>query len=233
MSTLISADNAAVPVSVAAENAAASIRRERVYEELSRAILNHEFAPGQRLIERELIEQYGVSRATIREALRGLAAAGLATMRPQQGARVATATPDDARDLYALRSAVESLVVERFIQHADASQVERLVDAVRGLGDVARSGAVAQEIMAERDHFYAAIFAGAGTEILQKEAMSVQARVRVLCASSLSEEGRSEAAAYELQAVVDAIVARATHLLSSHLELAAAATLRTMGTATT
>ena len=48
--------------------------RQQVLDVLRQAILTFHFAPGQRLIERELIEEIGVSRTTIREALRELAA---------------------------------------------------------------------------------------------------------------------------------------------------------------
>ena len=51
--------------------------REQVVDVLRQAILDFRLKPGQRLIERELVEQTGVSRTTIREVLRQLAAEGL------------------------------------------------------------------------------------------------------------------------------------------------------------
>ena len=62
--------------------------REQVVDVLRQAILDFRLKPGQRLIERELIEQTGVSRTTIREVLRQLAAEGLVTTIPQKGAIV-------------------------------------------------------------------------------------------------------------------------------------------------
>ena len=62
--------------------------REQVIAALRQAILDFQLKPGQRLVERELIEQLGVSRTTIREALRELTAEGLITVIPQKGAIV-------------------------------------------------------------------------------------------------------------------------------------------------
>ena len=74
---------------------AAAPLRERVIATLREAILDFELRPGQRLIERELIERLGVSRTTVRESLRELDSEGLVTVVPQRGAVVATtrATP--------------------------------------------------------------------------------------------------------------------------------------------
>src|SRR6188768_4396301 len=88
--------------------------REQVIGALRAAILDFRLAPGQRLVERELIEQLGVSRTTVREALRELTSEGLVTVVPQKGAVVATPTLEDAIDLYDVRAALESLVVQRF-----------------------------------------------------------------------------------------------------------------------
>ena len=53
--------------------------REQVIAALRQAILDFNLKPGQRLVERELIEQLGVSRTTVREALRELTSEGLVT----------------------------------------------------------------------------------------------------------------------------------------------------------
>ena len=75
--------------------------------ELRRAILDGALPAGARLRERELCEDYGVARHTLRAALRALAAAGLVRIEPHRGARVVRLEPDDVRALYELRAALE------------------------------------------------------------------------------------------------------------------------------
>tara|TARA_R110002020_G_scaffold65413_17_gene172821 strand:+ start:1695 stop:2387 length:693 start_codon:yes stop_codon:yes gene_type:complete len=206
--------------------------REQVIASLTEAILNHRLLPGERLVERELIEQLGVSRTTVREAIRSLASDGLVVVLPQRGAAVASASAADARALYDARAALEALVIERFVTHASLPQMDRLTVAAFELGEVVESTDDTRSILAARDRFYAALFGGAGSPVLQQLVETVQARVRALCASSLSEEGRSHAAAEELRAVVTAVRGRDTDLaialMRDHIQLAAAATLRTL-----
>ncbi len=199
--------------------------REQVIASLRQAILDFKLKPGQRLVERELIEQLGVSRTTIREALRELTSEGLVTVVPQKGAVVATPTLDDAIDLYEVRAALESLVVQRFVERASDAQVERLRAAVERFHDATIRTADIRQILAAKDLFYVVLIEGAASSALQQLLEGIQARVQVLRASSLSEEGRTFAAVRELQAVVEAIAARdaplAAQLTAAHIRAAA------------
>jgi DNA-binding GntR family transcriptional regulator len=207
-------------------------RREHVVAVITDAILNHRLRPGQRLVERTIIEQLGVSRATVREAFRQLAADGLVQLLPQRGASVMTATAEDAQALYDARAALERLLVVRFVEAADQAAVDRLTAAVFDLGVVAETSSDASAILDARAAFYAALYDGAGSQVIVQLVDGLQARVRVLCASSLSELGRPHAAAVELSAVVAAIRARdaelASHRMGEHIAAAAAATIRTL-----
>jgi len=78
---------------------AASVLRE--------AILSLSLREGERLVERELIDRLGVSRTTVREALRELESEGLVEVIPQRGAVVRTVSPADAADLYGARIAID------------------------------------------------------------------------------------------------------------------------------
>jgi DNA-binding GntR family transcriptional regulator len=84
--------------------------REQVVTLVRDAILGFRLQPGQRLVERELVEQLGVSRATVREVLRQLAVEGLVTVVPQRGAIVTALSPDDAADLYEMRASLEARI---------------------------------------------------------------------------------------------------------------------------
>jgi DNA-binding GntR family transcriptional regulator len=198
--------------------------REQVITALRQAILDFNLKPGQRLVERELIEQLGVSRTTIREALRELTSEGLVTVVPQKGAVVATPTLDDAIDLYEVRAALESLVVQRFVERASESQVERLRAAVDRFHDASIRTADIRQILAAKDLFYDVLIEGAASAALQQLLEGIQARVQVLRATSLSEDGRTFAAVRELRAVVDAIAARdaplAARLTTEHIRAA-------------
>lgn len=207
-------------------------QRERVHQELSRQILDHQLAPGQRLIERELIDRFEVSRATVRETLRQLAAEGLVQVQPRRGAVVRAIDATEAKDLYRLRAAIEGLLVECFVERAAIADVQRLQEAVDALEAAVEEGLSASEVMRVRDAFYDALFDGAASSVLREELAVVQARVRVLCVSSLSESGRGAAAVRELRAVTQAVIEcdgpRAASLMREHIAFAAAATLRTL-----
>ena len=92
--------------------------RTQVAENLRQAILGRHFRPGQRLVERELVEATGASRTSVREALRELAAEGLVTSIPNKGTVVTEVTRDEARQLYELRSGLEALAGRLFVERA-------------------------------------------------------------------------------------------------------------------
>jgi DNA-binding GntR family transcriptional regulator len=198
--------------------------REQVVTLVRDAILGFRLAPGQRLVERELVEQLGVSRATVREVLRQLAAEGLVTVVPQRGAVVTALTADDAADLYEMRASLEALAVQRFVQRATPEQVAQLRVAV---GEIERTagGAEPQDQLRAKDRFYDVLFTGSGSQPLQQTLAGLQARVRLLRATSLSAPGRPREAAAELAAVVDAVEAgdaeRAAAACAHHIHNAA------------
>lgn len=74
---------------------------------LRRRILDGDLPAGSRLIERELVEDYGVARHSLRSALRSLAAEGLVELVPNRGAQVAEPRPQALRELFELRAALE------------------------------------------------------------------------------------------------------------------------------
>src|SRR5262245_15967672 len=81
--------------------------RELTAEKLRDAILSSRLQPGQRLVERDLCEQTGVSRSSVREALRHLEAEGLIERQGPRGLFVASITPEEARQIYEVRAAIE------------------------------------------------------------------------------------------------------------------------------
>lgn len=205
--------------------------REQVIAMMRAAILDFQLRPGQRLVERELIERFGVSRTTIREALRDLASEGLVTVVPQKGAIVSAPSPEEAADLYDVRAHLESLAVERFVGRATAEQLAALRTSVDRLSAVTREDATdTKAILRAKDDFYEALIAGAGSAVLSQVLGSLQARVRLLRATSLSTEGRAEAAAREIREVMAAIerrdAAEASRLCIRHVQNAASTALR-------
>src|SRR5262245_39749221 len=74
--------------------------RELTTAKLRDAILSLHFKPNQHLVERELCEKTGVSRTSVREALRHLEAEGLVERRGNRGLFVASVTAEEAQQIY-------------------------------------------------------------------------------------------------------------------------------------
>jgi DNA-binding GntR family transcriptional regulator len=200
--------------------------REQVLEIVRQAILDFRYEPGQRLIERELIEQIGVSRTTIREVLRELDAEGLVATIPQKGVVVVVPSREEAAELYDVRAALEALAARRFVERASDEQVAQLRQAVEAFERVVGEGGDIRAVLRAKDDIYDVLLDGAGSGAIRTILGALQARVRMLRRKSLSRPGRPRRAVGEMYVLLDAVEARdaeaAARACMAHLEQAAA-----------
>lgn len=152
---------------------------DKLATQLQARVLDGDLAPGTRLRQEALAEEFGVSRTPIREALRKLQASGLVELRPNRGALVRGLTPREIRDAYAVRAELEGLAAEVAALRIDQAQLERLHrahghfrDALARMRGGTRNG---RRRLSERDieawgaandEFHQTIQAAAGNEVL-------------------------------------------------------------------
>src|SRR4029078_11048756 len=105
-----------------------STLRERALGALRSAITSGRYRPGDHLGEVELATHLGVSRGTVREALRHLQQEGLVSAGNRGMLRVNTISPTEVRELFRVRAALGSLAVRDIIRSPDSS---RAVTALR------------------------------------------------------------------------------------------------------
>jgi DNA-binding GntR family transcriptional regulator len=104
-------------------------------------ILSGELAPGDRIIETELAEQFEVSRHTLRSALQTLTHEGLLEQSQFKSTHVARPTARDVFETYTLRNTLEAmacrLAAERAAAGASTASVDAAVERMRGAPDKA------------------------------------------------------------------------------------------------
>jgi len=103
---------------------------------IGRAIVENEFTPGQKLREVDLSAAFGVSRASVREALRIVEREGLVTILPQRGAQVTALSADEVQDIFDIRAQLMGLACERLVA---ALPPPGRVELERLYGDLERS----------------------------------------------------------------------------------------------
>lgn len=92
-----------------------STLRERALEAVRAAILSGRYRPGDHLGEEELAGSLGVSRGTVREALRHLQQEGLVSPGMRGMLRVNSLSPAEVRELFQVRAALEGLAVRQIM----------------------------------------------------------------------------------------------------------------------
>ncbi|QBL92467.1 hypothetical protein KSAC_02190 [Komagataeibacter saccharivorans] len=79
-----------------------------VAQRLREDILDGDLVSGQPLVEAQMVERFGVSRNTVREAMHSLAQSGLVTVISHKGSFVRQLTASDIREIYEIRRIVET-----------------------------------------------------------------------------------------------------------------------------
>jgi DNA-binding GntR family transcriptional regulator len=109
-------------------------RADAVAAELRRMILSGELAGGARLRQQEIAERFGVSTTPVREAFTSLAREGLVRQDAHRGVVVFEASPDDVRENFEIRAALESLAAElaaKAITDEELAALDELLSEMR------------------------------------------------------------------------------------------------------
>jgi DNA-binding GntR family transcriptional regulator len=118
-----------------------------VTESIRAAITGGRFAPNQRLVEGELTEQFGASRAAVRNALLELTTEGLVERIQNRSARVRAVPLAEAIEITEIRMALEGLCAAKAAERADDG--ERT--ALREIGERMREAVAAGDLVAYSD----------------------------------------------------------------------------------
>jgi DNA-binding GntR family transcriptional regulator len=86
---------------------------DAVADRIRAAIWSGQYQPGDRLVERRLAHEFGISHIPLREALARLTEEGLVERLPRRGARVASLTPRMLEEVSSLRVVLEQFVIRR------------------------------------------------------------------------------------------------------------------------
>ncbi|MGW0820529.1 GntR family transcriptional regulator [Streptomyces sp. NPDC002845] len=153
--------------------------RERVLGTLRQDIIAGRLRPGDRLVERELADRFGVSRVPVREAIRALVAEGFVLFETPRRTVVRRLTATDVAELFELREALE-------VYTAGLAASRATPESLAGLAALLEQAAIATEagdaetITDVNTRFHDGILAMAGNSLLISVMEPVDGRLRWL-----------------------------------------------------
>ncbi|MBB5070510.1 FCD domain-containing protein [Saccharopolyspora gloriosae] len=207
----------------------APVARTRAHEavkaQIEEKILQGQLQPGDRLpSERELCAQMGVSRPTVREAMRTLESAGVVVLRPNDptggaivrmpdGANLERSLLDLVRysqlslgDLIGFRMLVETTACHLAAQRRDQAQIDGIVRAQLAVEAAVESGTNEEYIAADVE-FHVSVARASGNRLLELSTSAVRAAMAGLIGDATLKGGDAVKRDFVRRhgAVVDAI----------------------------
>ncbi|SMB98682.1 transcriptional regulator, GntR family [Thermanaeromonas toyohensis ToBE] len=196
------------------------VRRE-VYRVLREAILTGKLQPGQRMVERNLARQLGVSRTPVREAIRKLELEGLVEHVPRRGVVVARISKREAWEIYSIRAVLEGLAARLAAEKITPKQLEKLEELVRGMEE-ARMRRDLKELERLHMEYNELIYQAAESPRLHQMISSLVDYIVGFTKVGYAVPGRTHAATREHRELLEALKAgdadRAERLARQHIE---------------
>ena len=181
--------------------------RELTLEKMRESILNSHFEPGERLVERDLCAQLGVSRTIVREVLRHLESEGLVANIANRGPIVAETSTAEAWQIYNIRAALESMAAGACAEIAGKNVVQTMSDAL----ELIRQAYVAKDmpvVLEATTTFYKVMFEAAEQSMAWNIVSSLMIRINRLRSLTIADDKRNTDGPREMQAILDGIAAR-------------------------
>ena len=190
--------------------------RESVRDTLRSRIFEGHYAPGTRLVERDLAAEFNVSRLPIREALRMLRQEGLIRDRAGRGSEVSGLSAKDVEDLFDVRQSLEVLACRLAAKRATAEDLHHLEGLLNQAEKFLAKGSILEAHRANSE-FHDAITRIANNDFLRSALEPLQGRMHWLFrhVSDLPELIREHRELYA--AIASGDPDRAAHQSASHV----------------
>jgi DNA-binding GntR family transcriptional regulator len=181
--------------------------RDLVCDELRKRIIDGRMVPGERLVEKSLAEELGVSRNPVREAIRTLEWEGFVAVLPRRGAVVASLSESEAEEIQEVRAALQAEATALAARKRSESAVEELfVVLKRGEALIQfADGANAAELIELNAEFHETVLAMADNPYLADVIRPLRGRIAWMF--SRSDDQRRAASWREHRAMAEAIAA--------------------------
>ncbi len=193
--------------------------RAQVKEILLARIINHEYKPGDRLVELQIAQEFGISQAPVRESLRELEALGFVESEPYRGTRVRAVTKAELTEIYPVRAALEE-VAARVAAQRLAGKVEALAAELAAMHQAAEKGDLYEQVQHDVE-FHRLIVEASGNRVLQDVWRSLRIEARTLISALKADIGGHEIAEMHrpvLEALAEGNAEKAGILLRKHVE---------------
>jgi DNA-binding GntR family transcriptional regulator len=174
------------------------------YATLRDAIVAGELAPSERLVEQELGERYGFSRATVRTALVRLEQDGLVVHERHRGARVRLVSEREAIEILEARAALEGVAARHAAEKATEQDVAELRAITAEMGRLRETG----DLLAMSDcnaRLHRGILELSGHEAVRRLTATLNSQMVRFQYRTILAPGRPERSLAEHRAIVDAI----------------------------
>jgi DNA-binding GntR family transcriptional regulator len=178
---------------------------QKVIEGLRRRICSGELKPGARLQERNLADDFGVSRPRVRDALLALEQRGLVQRERNRGAIVAKLDLKDVFEILQLRENLEGLCARLAAENRPAASWQYLVDLFEGeMARYAHAGDI-EPYLEQMEKFRADLMVAADNRVLQEMLTILRDRTRSIVDRTTMLPGRLQQGRQELLLVAQAM----------------------------
>jgi DNA-binding GntR family transcriptional regulator len=180
--------------------------REEIREQLIEDILHGRLAPGARIVETRIAQQFGVSQGPVREALRDLELFGFVVSSPFRGTQVRKISTEDLLEIYPIRAALEGVAARAAATRIDEPTLARLEELI----ELMREAAVADDHRTAVDAdqaFHYEIVKASGNRMLEHVWQTMRLSVTTCVTHSLTHRSLHEIAERHVN-VLEALRAR-------------------------
>ena len=190
-----------------------------IYQKLLAAIENGDLRPGDRLLETDLAQRFGVSRTPIREAIRRLETDGLVAHKPRVGAMIRVLAQQEIVELYEMRIVLEATAAQMAAKHASKAEIHTLKTLNAQMMQVATDP---YKVAMLNRKFHGCILSAARNRFLAQSHNSLSHALVLLGKTTLESSERVKDVVAKHDAIVEALKSckpeKAAKIMRTHME---------------